>query len=104
METQLPPAFASIAISLIPILITYFAGILTGFLLRLGIERLAQKEKKEDLTRTFIGFAIVIMWILTNLVDLGDPNYSTPLAVHLIMGSLAGAYFRPIDFTKLFKR
>ncbi len=73
---------------IIPV-VTYVAGITTGFFLRGVLDRKGSKQESN-----FVLFAVTIIWVLSMLVDIASPNYETSTLVHGLMGAIVGFFYK----------
>lgn len=90
--------------AILPALVLWIFGVFCGFVFRMIFEKVTNGKKNEKLANTIVLIAVIFVWILANLIDWLDPNYATPLAIHILMGSVVGFFFTPLDLSKLLKK
>jgi len=71
--------------------VKYVLLYLSGFMSCLLLHRRLQMDV--SCLRLIVGTIVTLVWVITSLAPIWKPDYSTPLAVHAIMGSVAGFLF-----------
>ena len=103
MNPELPLS-EFIVSSFIPGLILWLFGFFCGVLFKHIIDRFTREKDNSKLINHIVLFVIIFAWLLSNVIDWLDPNYATPLALHVLMASPVGFYFSPIDLSKFLKK
>lgn len=102
-NTDLPASIAQNP-NIIPAIALWAFGVFCGFIFRIIFEKLTAGKKDEKLANTIVLIAVIFVWLIANLIDWLDPNYATPLALHILMGSVVGFFFTPVDLSKFLKK
>ena len=76
---------------LIAVLI-FFLGNVSGFFARGLIEKKAF-HMTEQASKNFLIILITVTWVGAMIVDVANPNYDVPIAVHGILGVIVGFFF-----------
>lgn len=72
-----------------PFAIGFSIGIILGYL----IGCFAKNGSAKYWERSIISIVVLIMWAVSVTADMFLDNYSTPTAIHAIMGLVAGYFF-----------
>lgn len=68
-----------------------------GFLLGVSVGWFTHKKitnkSVENWERAFISIIVTMVWVVSVLFDIAIAAYSTPVAVHAVMGLVAGYFF-----------
>lgn len=78
-------------------LVSYIAGILSGFYLR---SFLTENEKKQLDGNMIVLVVVTLVWSLSMFVDILSPTYETSPLVHGLMGAIVGFFYKPKGDTK----
>lgn len=103
MNQDLPTTLISNP-AILPSIILWLFGVFCGFVARMVIEKFTRGNGSEKLANTIVLVAVIFVWLLANVIDWLDPNYATPLAIHILMGSIVGFFFTPVDLSKFLKK
>jgi len=67
-------------------------GNVSGWFLR-GIMEKKAFHLSEQASKNFLIILITLTWVFAMLVDVSNPNYDVPIAVHGILGVIVGFFF-----------
>jgi hypothetical protein len=70
----------------------FFIGNVSGFFFRGFFEKRAF-HMTEQASKNFLIVLITLTWVFAMAVDVSNPNYDVPLAVHGILGVIVGFFF-----------
>jgi len=79
---------------------SFAVGLLLGFLLGWFVHKFISKKEIENWERAFITVVVTCAWVVSVLFDILIATYSTPVAVHAVMGLVAGYFFEGSIFKK----
>jgi uncharacterized membrane protein YjjP (DUF1212 family) len=74
-------------------IIIFAAGFMLGAAIGWFAHKLISKQHMENWERAFISIIVTIVWVISVLFDIAIASYSTPIAVHAVMGLVAGYFF-----------
>ena len=72
----------------------YGGGIISGFLLRMLIDR---KQDKPFDGNIMVLVMVTCIWAISMIVDIISPAYETSPFVHGLMGAIVGFFYRPAN-------
>lgn len=67
----------------------FIFGVVTGWL----IHRVFTKKMGQNWERAIISVVVLLVWAVSVVLDIVVETYSTPTAVHAIMGLVTGYFF-----------
>lgn len=67
-------------------------GNVSGWFLR-GIMEKKAFHMSEQASKNFLIILITLTWVFAMIVDVSNPNYDVPIAVHGILGVIVGFFF-----------
>lgn len=74
------------------ILAAHLTGIVVGFFLR-GFAEKKSFSMSEQASKNFLLLVVALIWAFAMVIDISDPSYDVPVAVHGIMGAIVGFFF-----------
>lgn len=77
--------------------ISFIIGNCTGWFLHVFIRKQVNNAG-EGTEKIIVLLAVTMIWFLSMLYDMFDPNYSTSPLVHGLMGVIVGFFFKPTLF------
>lgn len=72
--------------------ISFVAGTISGYILRGLIDKKNSVDKLEY--RNLVLLVVTLVWALSALIDIVDPEYSTSPLIHGLMGGIVGFFFK----------
>ena len=72
----------------------FIGGLLLGFCLGFVIGIKIKKNLNQDWLRFMFGCIIVLLWTVSVVISLFNPDYQTPTALHGVLGLVAGWLFQ----------
>jgi len=72
---------------------SFFVGFIFGLVSGWIIHRIFVKKISVNWERTIISVVVLLVWAISVVLDIVVPTYSTPTAVHAIMGLVTGYFF-----------
>lgn len=70
----------------------FIFGNISGFFLR-GVMEKKAFHMTEQASKNFLIILITLTWVFAMIVDVSNPNYDVPIAVHGILGVIVGFFF-----------
>lgn len=81
-------------------IIIFIFGNISGYFIRGFLEK-KDLHLTDQASKNFLIILITLTWVGAMAVDVADPNYDVPIAVHGILGIIVGFFFaRPNGGTK----
>lgn len=72
-------------------IVTYALGILSGYIFHDYIRKTLMMD--ENNSKNLLLLAVTVIWVISMLVSIVNPNYQVPVPVHGIMGAIVGFFF-----------
>jgi len=72
---------------------TFLLGVILGFVLGWFVHKHVSNREIQNWERAFITMVVTVAWAISVLFDVIITGYSTPVAVHAVMGLVAGYFF-----------
>lgn len=73
------------------VIVSFVVGFLLGYLSAIVLTKTVKFT-----SNTFVLIVVILVWALTRIVDLIDPNFTTPLALDTLAGIIVGFFYKPI--------
>lgn len=70
--------------------VSFVVGVLTGY----TFKNLADKSTEQKASYTVL-YVVLFAWLLSFMVDIFNPEYTTSPVVHGMMGVIVGFFFKP---------
>jgi len=71
-------------------IVSFVVGLLTGYTFR----GFSDKSTEQKASYTVL-YVVLFAWLLSFMVDIFNPNYTTSPVVHGMMGVIVGFFFKP---------
>lgn len=81
--------YANASYGILPFGIGFVLGLLVGY----SLGRFLRNNNMKHWERSVITLAVLLVWVISVFADILVDSYSTPTAVHAIMGIVAGYFF-----------
>lgn len=72
-------------------IVTFSLGILVGYVLHDFIKKSLTMD--ENNSKNLLLLSVTVVWVVSMLVSIVNPNYQVPVPVHGIMGAIVGFFF-----------
>lgn len=81
---------------------TYLIGLMMGFVLGWVVHKHVSSREIKNWERALITIVVTFAWAISLILDVVVAGYDTPVAVHGVMGLVAGYFFEG-GVTDIFK-
>lgn len=72
-------------------IVTFVLGIVVGYL---GHDFMKKSlSMNEDNSKNLLILCVTVVWVISMIVSVVNPNYQVPIPVHGIMGAIVGFFF-----------
>lgn len=71
--------------------VMFLIGNVSGYFMHDFMKKTLQMS--EDSSKNFVMFSVTLVWVMSMVVGLLNPQYQVPLAVHTLMGAIVGFFF-----------
>jgi uncharacterized membrane protein len=78
-------------LNLIVGLFSFFMGNISGYVLHDRLKKTLNMS--ENSSKNFLLVIVTLVWSLSMIVDVFNPDYEVPIAVHGILGAIVGFFF-----------
>lgn len=80
--------------------VTFIAGAFVGTAIGWFAHKHYTKTELANWERSFITVIVTMAWVVSVILDIALDSYETPVAVHGVMGVVAGYFFESSLFNK----